>query len=71
MRLVFDFDRALKQQGVVFTHPKELADAQGVSYSFSLLWRFGLISVPEGVERKLKGSILKRLFMAMCQIEQT
>lgn len=34
------FERALGQQGTVFTRPKELADVRGVSYTFSLLWRF-------------------------------
>ena len=50
------FERALEQQGAVFTRPKELADVRGVSYTFSLLWRFGMISAPADVERKLKGN---------------
>ena len=50
------FERALGQQGTVFTRPKELADVRGVSYTFSLLWRFGMLSVPEKVEKKLKGN---------------
>ena len=50
------FRKALEQQGTVFTRPKELADVRGVSYTFSLLWRFRMISVPEEVERKLKGN---------------
>lgn len=50
------FRKALEQQGTVFTRPKELADVRGVSYTFSLLWRFGMISVPEEVEKKLKGN---------------
>ena len=54
MRIVFE--RALEQQGAVFNRPKELANVRGVSYTFSLLWRFGMISVPEDVERKLKGN---------------
>lgn len=54
LRMVFR--KALEQQGTVFTRPKELADVRGVSYTFSLLWRFGMISVPEEVERKLKGN---------------
>ena len=45
------FERALEQQGAVFTRPKELADVRGVSYTFSLLWRFRMISVPEEVEK--------------------
>ena len=47
--------KAAEMEGVVFTRPKELADIRGVSYSFSLLWRFGMITVPEDVEKKLKG----------------
>lgn len=50
------FNKALEQQGAVLTRPKELADVRGVSYTFSLLWRFGMITVPEDVERKLKGN---------------
>lgn len=50
------FERALEQQGAIFTSPKELVDVRGVSYTFSLLWRFGMISVPEEVEKKLKGN---------------
>ena len=50
------FERALEQQGTVFTRPKELADVRGVSYTFSLLWRFGMISVSEEMEKKLKGN---------------
>ena len=50
------FERALEQQGAVFTWPKELSDVRGVSYTFSLLWRFEMISVPEEMEKKLKGN---------------
>lgn len=49
------FERALEQRGAVFSRPKEIADVRGVSYSFSLLWRFGVIAVPAGVEKKLRG----------------
>ena len=50
------FEKAMDQQGAIFTRPKELADVRGVSYMFSLLWRFGMILVPEEVEKKLKGN---------------
>lgn len=49
------FEKAMEMEGVVVTRPKELADVRGVSYSFSLLWRFGLITVPENVEKRWKG----------------
>lgn len=48
------FNKALEKSGTVFTQPKELADVRGVSYIFSLLWRFGMITVPENLGRKLK-----------------
>lgn len=50
------FQKAMDQQGAIFTRSKELADIRDVSYTFSLLWRFGMISVPEKVEKKLKGN---------------
>lgn len=49
------FEKAAEMEGVVFTRPKELTDIRGVSYSFSLLWRFGMLTVSEDVEKKLKG----------------
>ena len=49
------FEKAAEMEGVVLTRPKELADVRGVSYSFSLLWRFGMITVLEDVEKTLKG----------------
>ena len=50
------FNKALEKSGTVLTQPKELADVRGVSYTFSLLWRFGIIRVPENLGRKLKGN---------------
>ncbi len=50
------FNKALEKSGTVFTQPKELADVRGVSYTFTLLWRFGIITVPENLGRKLKGN---------------
>lgn len=51
------FNRAIEKQDVAFTRPKELADVRGVSYTFSLLWRFGMISVAENLEKKLRGKL--------------
>ena len=51
----FAFERALEQQDIEFKCPKAIADVRGVSYSYSLLWRFGVIRVPEKVEKKLRG----------------
>lgn len=45
----------VEKDGTVFARPKEIADVRGVSYSYSLFWRFGVIRVPEDVEEKLRG----------------
>ena len=49
------FEKAVEKKDTVFTRPKEIADVRGISYSYSLLWRFGVITVPEEVEDKLRG----------------
>lgn len=54
------FEKAMEQNGAVFTRPKEIADVRGVSYSHSLLWRFGIIKLSEDVEEKLRGRRKKR-----------
>lgn len=36
--------------------PKALGDIRGVSYIYPLLWQFGVITVPQEVERKMRGS---------------
>ena len=33
--------------------PKALGDIRGVSYVYPILWRFGLIRVPEAIEKKM------------------
>lgn len=48
------FEKAIARQGAVFDRPKAIADVHGVSYSYSMFWRFGLISVPENVTVKLR-----------------
>jgi hypothetical protein len=35
--------------------PKAIGQIFGISYIYSLFWRFGLIRVPEKVEKKLQG----------------
>ena len=42
------FEKAAEMEGAVLMRSKEMADVRGVSYSFSLLWRFGLITVAGG-----------------------
>lgn len=50
------FEQAIIRRGTVFARPKEIADVRGISHSYSLLWRFGIIAVPEKVARKLQGN---------------
>ena len=33
--------------------PKALGDIRGISYIYPILWRFGLIRVPEAIEKKM------------------
>lgn len=33
--------------------PKALGDIRGVSYIYPILWRFGLLRVPEAIEKKM------------------
>ena len=34
--------------------PKELGDIRGISYIYPLLWRFGVITVPENTAKKME-----------------
>jgi len=40
---------------IVYEKPKAIGDIRGISYIYPMLWRFGIISVPEEVEQKLRG----------------
>lgn len=48
------FKRVLENPDTVFSHPKAIGDIRGISYVYSLLWRFGVITVPEEAEKKLR-----------------
>lgn len=50
------FEKALEKRDTVFSRPKEIADVRGISYSYSLLWRLGVIRVPAEAEKRLKGA---------------
>lgn len=50
------FDKAMEQLYTVFDRPKAIADVRDVSYSYSLHWRFGVINVPEEMEKKPRGN---------------
>ena len=47
------FYYALTQKGRVIDRPKALGDIRGVSYIYPLLYRFGIIDVPEAVAEKM------------------
>lgn len=49
------FQNALGIRGTVVPKPKALGDIRGISYVYPLLWRFGLIEVPEKTAAKMGG----------------
>lgn len=62
------FERA-KEQDEVIDRPKALGDVRGVSYVYSLLWRFGLIAVPKESEEKLSGRLSRAMNETGCQMK--
>lgn len=52
------FEKVLKTQDVpaFFERPKAIGDIRGISYIYPMLWRFGLITVPDKVRDKMCGS---------------
>jgi len=40
----------------VVDRPKAIGDIRGISYIYSLFWRFGVITVPEEIAVKLRGT---------------
>lgn len=49
------YQSAVDKRNTVIASPKELANVRGVSYIYSLLWRFGVIKVPGEMEERLRG----------------
>ena len=47
------FEKSRKFTGTV-NKPTEHGDIRGISYIYPILWRFGLIEVPEKVEETMK-----------------
>lgn len=43
-------------QDTVYEKPKAIGDIRGISYIYPMLWRFGIIAVPEEVELRLRGT---------------
>ena len=48
------FDTAITMQGTVVERPKALGDIHGASYIYPMLYRFGIIDVPEAVAKKMQ-----------------
>lgn len=47
------FQKAMDLQGEVIERPKALGDIRGISYICPMLYRFGIIEVPENVAKKM------------------
>ena len=47
------FESALRFRGEVVPRPKALGDIRGISYIYPLLYRFGIIDVPEKAEETM------------------
>lgn len=54
--VVLAFKKALEMSGEIIPGPKSLGNIRGVSYIYPLLWKFGVISVPECIELKMSGN---------------
>ena len=50
MVLAFENSKRISEE---VKKPKALGDIRGVSYIYPILWRFGLIRVPETIEKKM------------------
>ncbi len=47
------FQKAIERQGEVVERSKALGDIRGISYIYPMLYRFGIIDVPEHVSKKM------------------
>ena len=48
------FHCAKERQGEIIRRPKALGDIRGISYIYPMLWRFGMIEVPEVVAARME-----------------
>ena len=53
-------DSALQHRGEIIERPKALGDIRGVSYIYPMLYRFGVIEVPEKAKEKMGVNDFKR-----------
>ena len=50
--VILAFENSMKISEEV-KKPKALGDIRGISYIYPILWRFGLIEVPDAIEKKM------------------
>ena len=53
--VIFDFDGTIADTspGIIDSHIYTLKSMGRISYIYPILWRFGLIRVPEAIEKKM------------------
>ena len=68
--VVLAFNRAMERKGKIITRPKELGDIRGISYIYPMLWRFGIISVPENVAARMEIQQNKAVSKRMQSVEE-
>ncbi|MDT3844124.1 MAG: hypothetical protein LIV11_06080 [Bacillota bacterium] len=71
------FEKAAEMWGVCVRRPEDLGDIRGVSYIYPMLYRFGIIEVPEKTAEKMVGKrtkemkIIRRLILRIrCNIAE-
>ena len=52
--MLLAFRKAVELQGEVIERPKALGDIRGISYIYPMLYRFGVIEVPEKTAAKMQ-----------------
>lgn len=57
------FQKAVERQGEVVDRPKALGNIRGISYIYPMLYRFGVIEVPEKIAKKMELKRSLRYFM--------
>lgn len=51
------FRNAIRMQGTIIEKPKSLGDIRGISYIYPMLYKFGVINVPETVAKHMDNKI--------------
>ncbi len=52
--VVLAFNKALDMKGEIVPRPKAIGDIRGISYIYPMLYRFGVIEVPDLTAKKMK-----------------